>query len=49
MIPNRAILKIGNSKYDILRFNQKFQRDIDAKGRPSSAYYGGEIIVQMDS
>ena len=49
MIFNRAILKVGNSEYDILRFNQKFQRDVDPKGRPCSVYYGGEIYVQFES
>lgn len=49
MILNRAILKVGNSEYDILRFNYKFQRDADAKGRPYGNYYGGEISVQLES
>lgn len=49
MILNRAILKVGNSEYDILRFNYKFQRDTDAKGRPYGNYYGGEISVQLES
>lgn len=49
MVPSKTILKVGKSEYDILRFNQKFQRDIDAKGRPCSVYYGGEIVVQIES
>lgn len=49
MIVRRAILKVNNSEYDILRFNHKFQRDIDAKGRPCSNYYGGEMSVMLES
>lgn len=49
MIITRAVLKVDNSEYDILRFNQTFQRDVDTKGRPCSNYYGGEIYVQFAS
>lgn len=49
MIAGRAILKVNNSEYDILKFNHKFQRDIDAKGRPCSNYYGGEISVMLET
>lgn len=49
MIINRAILKVKGSEYDILRFNYKFQRDVDTKGRPCSVYYGGEMFVQLES
>lgn len=49
MIINRAKLIINESEYDILRFNYKFQRDTDTKGRPVGVYYGGEISVLLES
>lgn len=49
MIMTRAILRINELEYDILKFNYKFQRDTDAKGRPYGNYYGGEISVQLES
>lgn len=49
MKSNKAILTINNSEYDILRMNQNYQRDTDAKGRPCSVYYGGEILVEVES
>lgn len=49
MIMTRAILRINELEYDILKFNYKFQRDTDAKGRPYGNYYGGEILVQLES
>lgn len=49
MIPIRAVLKINDSDYDILRFNQKFKRDVDNKGYPKGVYYGGDIMVDIES
>lgn len=49
MIINRMILKVKGSEYELLRFNYKFQRDTDLKGRPCSGCYGGEIIIQLES
>jgi len=49
MVINRAILKVRDSEYDILRFNYKFQRDVDRRGRPCSVYYGGEMSVKLES
>lgn len=49
MIINRAILKVKGEEYDILRFNYKFQRDVDSKGRPRGVYYGGEMSVELES
>lgn len=49
MIIRRAVLKVDELEYDILRFNYKFQRDVDAKGRPRSVYYGGNLCVQFES
>lgn len=49
MTTNRVILKIKDWEYDILRFNYKFQIDVDRRGRPISDYYGGEMSVQLES
>ncbi len=45
----KAVLKVNNQKYDILRFSHTFQRDVDQKGRPCSHIYGGEIFAQVES
>jgi hypothetical protein len=45
----KAVLKVNNQKYDILRFSHAFQRDVDQKGRPCSHIYGGEIFAQVES
>lgn len=49
MTITNATLKINESEYDILNFKYGFQRDIDTKGRPWGVYYGGSIVVQMES
>lgn len=49
MINGRAILKIDNTKYDILRCGYTFKRDIDAKGRPLAGLQGGDIWVDIES
>lgn len=49
MTITNATLTINSKQYDIFSFSYKFQRDIDAKGRPRGVYYGGEILVQMES
>lgn len=49
MMTTNARLIINELEYDILSFKYKFQRDIDAKGRPCSVYYGGDIIVEIES
>ena len=45
----KAILKVNNRKYEIVRFEYHFQKDVDQKGRPCSHIYGGEILVQVES
>lgn len=45
----RATLKLNGNDYGIRRMNYKFERDIDAKGRPCSCYYGGSIVVEIES
>lgn len=49
MNSTKAILKVNNQKYSILRFSHRFQRDVDEKGRLCSHTYGGEIFVQIES
>lgn len=49
MIINSAILRIKDSAYNVLRFRQRFERNIDTRGRPCSNYYGGEIAVVLES
>lgn len=49
MIITYATLTINNKQYDILNFSYKFQRDVDAKNRPWGFYYGGSILVQIES
>lgn len=49
MNSTKAILKVNNQKYSILRFSHTFQIDVDEKGRPCSFIYGGEIFVQIES
>lgn len=42
-------LILDSVEYDILQFSYHFQRDIDAKGRPCSVYYGGDILLCIES
>jgi hypothetical protein len=45
----KATLSFGETDFDVLRFNVKFNRDVDSKGRPSSNVYGGKVTVQVES
>lgn len=49
MTITHTTLTINSKQYDILYLCYKFQRDIDAKGRPWGVYYGGSILVQVES
>ena len=49
MIIDRAVLKIDESEYDILRMSYGFYRRTDAKGRPATGVRGGDIFVQIES
>ena len=42
-------LHIGPKEYDVLRCSYSLNRDVDAKGRPSSGVYGGTIQVEVES
>jgi hypothetical protein len=45
----KAELSFGTSKFDVLKFDVDFSRDVDSKGRPSSNVYGGKITVNVES
>lgn len=45
----KATLKIGGTEYDLLGCSYQFNRDTDAKGRPSSIVYGGRIDFSIES
>lgn len=49
MIITGGKLILDSAEYDILEFNYHFQRDTDAKGRPCGVYYGGEMLVRIES
>lgn len=49
MVARRAILKIEGLEHEILRFNYKFQRDINSKGLPCCNFYGGELSFLLES
>jgi hypothetical protein len=45
----KAELSLGSAKFDVLKFDIDFSRDVDSKGRPSSNVYGGKITVHVES
>jgi hypothetical protein len=46
----RSKLQIdGGKEFDVLNCNYSFRRDVDAKGRPSSSVYGGNIYITVES
>lgn len=45
----KAQLDLSNKKYDVLHCTYSLNRDVDAKGRPSSGVYGGTIDVEIES
>ena len=45
----RAKLQFEGKDYDVLDCNYSFRRDVDAKGRPSSNVYGGNVYVTVES
>lgn len=42
-------LKLGAKEYDVLQCSFSLNRDVDAKGRPSSGVYGGTIHIEIES
>lgn len=45
----KAQLKIGNKEFNVITCEYELQRDVDAKGRPSSGIYGGTINLSIES
>lgn len=45
----KAQLTIGSNTFDVLQTSFALNRDVDAKGRPSSGVYGGSINVEIES
>ena len=45
----RAKLQFDGGEYDVLDCNYSFRRDVDAKGRPASSVYGGNVYVTVES
>ncbi|MBV7529410.1 type VI secretion system tube protein TssD [Chitinophaga sp. sic0106] len=44
-----AKIQLGSKEYDVLQCSFSLNRDVDAKGRPSSGVYGGTIHVEVES
>ena len=45
----KARITIGSKEFDVLQCSFSLNRDVDAKGRPSSGVYGGTIQVEVGS
>ncbi len=45
----KMTLDFGGKQYDVLSSSFAFNRSVDAKGRPSSGVYGGEIHLTVES
>ncbi len=45
----KMTLDMAGKKYDVLSSSFAFTRSVDAKGRPSSGVYGGEIHLAVES
>lgn len=45
----KAELEFSGKKYDVLQGAYSLNRDVDAKGRPSSGVYGGTIDIEIES
>lgn len=45
----KMTLDLGGKKYDVINSSFAFARSVDAKGRPSSGVYGGEIHLTVES
>jgi hypothetical protein len=45
----KARVTIGSKEFDVLQCSFSLNRDVDAKGRPSSGVYGGTIHVEVES
>lgn len=45
----KARIALGSKEFDVLQTSFSLNRDVDAKGRPSSGVYGGTIQVEVES
>jgi type VI protein secretion system component Hcp len=45
----RAKLNIGGKDFDLLHCSYSLRRDVDPKGRPSSAVMGGTVQLEVES
>ena len=45
----RALLYLGDKRFDVLQTEYEFSRSTDKKGRPSSNVYGGRIKIKIAS
>jgi hypothetical protein len=45
----KARLNFSGKEYDVLHCSYSLNRDVDAKGRPSSGVYGGTINIEIES
>ncbi len=45
----KARITVAGKEYDVLNCSYSLNRDVDAKGRPSSGVYGGTIEVEVES
>ncbi|PYF75483.1 type VI secretion system tube protein TssD [Pedobacter nutrimenti] len=45
----KANLRCLNKEHDVLNCSYSLNRDVDAKGRPSSGVYGGTIDIEIES
>jgi hypothetical protein len=45
----KASISLGSKSFDVLQCSFSLNRDVDAKGRPSSGVYGGTIQVEVES
>jgi len=45
----KASLNFSGKQYDVLNCSYALNRDVDAKGRPSSGVYGGTVDIEIES
>ena len=45
----KSRLTLGSKEFDVLQCSFSLNRDVDAKGRPSSGVYGGTINIEIES
>jgi len=45
----KMTLDLGGKKFDVINSSFAFSRSVDAKGRPASGVYGGDIHLTVES